>query len=70
MPDQVVIDAGSKTFTSDRYDDGYHGAVLGYLDAKLHTLNEEHGYVDVSALGERRSSASGSASSRTTRAAA
>jgi D-serine deaminase-like pyridoxal phosphate-dependent protein len=53
VPDQVVIDAGSKTFTSDRYDDGYHGAVLGYLDAKLHTLNEEHGYVDVSGLEER-----------------
>jgi D-serine deaminase-like pyridoxal phosphate-dependent protein len=53
VPDQVVIDAGSKTFTSDRYGDGYHGAILGYLDAKLHTLNEEHGYVDVSGLAER-----------------
>ena len=29
VPDQVVIDAGSKTFTSDLYGDGYHGAIVG-----------------------------------------
>ena len=50
---QIVIDAGSKTFTSDDHPDGGHGAIVGWPDANLHTLNEEHGYVDVSALDER-----------------
>jgi D-serine deaminase-like pyridoxal phosphate-dependent protein len=53
VPDQVVIDAGSKTFTSDDYGDGNHGAIKGLPAAVLHTLNEEHGYVDVSSLDER-----------------
>jgi D-serine deaminase-like pyridoxal phosphate-dependent protein len=48
-----VIDAGSKTFTSDEHPDGGHGVIVGWPDARLHTLNEEHGYVDVSALAER-----------------
>jgi D-serine deaminase-like pyridoxal phosphate-dependent protein len=50
---QVVIDAGSKTFTSDDYGDGNHGAIVGWPGANLHTLNEEHGYVDVSSFDER-----------------
>ena len=52
VSDQVVIDAGSKTFTSDRYDDGYHGAVLGYLDAKL--AHAERGARLRRRLGARR----------------
>ncbi len=53
VPGQVVIDAGSKTLTSDDYGDGKHGAIVGWPGADLNTLNEEHGYVDVSSLDER-----------------
>jgi D-serine deaminase-like pyridoxal phosphate-dependent protein len=53
VPGQIVIDAGSKTFTSDEHPGGGHGAIVGWPDAQLHTLNEEHGYVDVSGLDDR-----------------
>jgi D-serine deaminase-like pyridoxal phosphate-dependent protein len=53
VPGQIVVDAGSKTLTSDTHPDGGHGAVVGLPEAHLHTLNEEHGYVDVSVLPER-----------------
>lgn len=60
--DRAVIDAGSKTLTSDpwRGGDGQgHGLILEYPQAVLHTLSEEHGVVDFSqsprrpAIGER-----------------
>lgn len=48
---QVVIDAGSKTLTSDRrHDDpakAGHGCILEYPNAKITKLSEEHGQVDV-----------------------
>jgi D-serine deaminase-like pyridoxal phosphate-dependent protein len=53
VPGQIVIDAGSKTLTSDSHPDGGHGRIVGWPDARLHTLNEEHGYVDVSGMHER-----------------
>lgn len=53
VPGQIVIDAGSKTLTSDTHPDGGHGAIVGWTDANLHTINEEHGYVDVSGMQER-----------------
>jgi D-serine deaminase-like pyridoxal phosphate-dependent protein len=53
VADQVVVDAGSKTFTSDDHPDGGHGAVIGRSDASFAHINEEHGYIDVSALEER-----------------
>ena len=53
VPGQIVIDAGSKTLTSDSHPDGGNGAIVGWPDANLHTINEEHGYVDVSGLQER-----------------
>ena len=53
LPGQIVVDAGSKTLTSDSHDEGGHGAIVGRPDAILHTINEEHGYVDVSSLAER-----------------
>ena len=71
VPGQIVIDAGSKTLTSDTHPDGGHGAIVGLPDADLHTINEEHGYVDV--VGARASgprSATACRSSRTTPAAA
>jgi D-serine deaminase-like pyridoxal phosphate-dependent protein len=53
VPGQIVIDAGSKTLTSDGHPDGGHGAIIGHPGADLHTINEEHGYVGVGALDER-----------------
>jgi D-serine deaminase-like pyridoxal phosphate-dependent protein len=57
VPGQVVIDAGSKTLTSDPHPDGGHGAVVGLPGARIHALNEEHGYVAIDgprpAVGER-----------------
>jgi D-serine deaminase-like pyridoxal phosphate-dependent protein len=50
---QIVVDAGSKTFTSDDHPDGGHGSILGWPGASLYRINEEHGYVDVSSLDER-----------------
>jgi D-serine deaminase-like pyridoxal phosphate-dependent protein len=57
-----VIDAGSKTLTSDRCNpapDSGHGYVLEYPEARIARLSEEHGQVDVRAcsrmpkVGER-----------------
>jgi D-serine deaminase-like pyridoxal phosphate-dependent protein len=53
VPGQVVVDGGSKAFTSDPHPAGGHGSVVGLPDATFPRLNEEHGYVDVSALAER-----------------
>jgi len=53
VPEQIVIDAGSKTLTSDTHPDDGHGAIIGWPDARLHTLNEEHGYVDVTGMEAR-----------------
>lgn len=58
VPEQVVIDAGSKTFTSDDHPDGGHGIIVGWPGLDLETLNEEHGYVRVGsaehpAVGDR-----------------
>lgn len=53
VPGQIVIDAGSKTLTSDTHPDDGHGAIVGWPDARLHTLNEEHGYVDVAGMQDR-----------------
>ncbi len=49
---QVVVDAGTKTLTSDTAADDLHGTIVGLPGARLHSLNEEHGYLDVSALAE------------------
>ncbi len=53
VPNQVVIDGGTKTFTSDlchpAKDSGY-GFIVEYPNAKITKLSEEHGQVDVSAV--------------------
>ena len=49
---QIVIDGGSKTFTSDPHPAGGHGSVIGFPDARFARVNEEHGYVEVSSLDE------------------
>jgi D-serine deaminase-like pyridoxal phosphate-dependent protein len=53
VPNQVIVDAGSKTFTSDGHPDGGHGSVVGLPGARFREINEEHGYIDVSGLDER-----------------
>lgn len=49
--DRAVIDAGSKSLSSDRVDPaagtGY-GLIRGYEDAVIERLNEEHGVIDIS----------------------
>jgi len=57
--DRGVLDAGSKSLSSDLHGlDGY-GCICEYPDAKIYALSEEHGHVDFSAcehkpeIGER-----------------
>ena len=56
--DRLILDSGSKTLNAESHD-GQYGLILDYPDARLYKLNEEHGYVDVSAcevapeIGER-----------------
>lgn len=61
-PHRGVIDAGSKTLTSDLFrhgTEGGYGLILEYPDAVIRELSEEHGTVDFSActrtpaIGER-----------------
>lgn len=50
-PERAIIDAGSKTLTSDPVagtDQPGFGLIVEHPEAEIHTLNEEHGYVDVS----------------------
>jgi len=50
VPGQVVIDAGSKSLTSDRCGpapDSGHGHIVEYPQARITKLSEEHGQVDV-----------------------
>lgn len=52
-PDRAIIDAGSKALTSDTLGlDGF-GLILGYRDAVIRSLSEEHGTVDLSACAEK-----------------
>ncbi|MHC4995048.1 MAG: alanine racemase [Planctomycetota bacterium] len=50
VPGQVVIDAGSKSLTTEKPNpDASHGYIVDYPDAKITSLKEEHGMIDVSA---------------------
>jgi D-serine deaminase-like pyridoxal phosphate-dependent protein len=56
VKDQVVLDGGTKTFTSDQCipaRDSGHGYMVEYPEAKITTLSEEHGQVDVSRCEKR-----------------
>ncbi|MDR3718749.1 MAG: alanine racemase [Bryobacteraceae bacterium] len=49
--DRMMIDGGSKTFSSDRSSadgDALFGEIEGDAGARFHKMNEEHGYVDLS----------------------
>jgi D-serine deaminase-like pyridoxal phosphate-dependent protein len=51
--DRGVLDAGSKSLSSDLHGlDGY-GYICEYPDAKIHALSEEHGHVDFSTCAHK-----------------
>jgi D-serine deaminase-like pyridoxal phosphate-dependent protein len=52
-PGQIIIDGGSKTFSSDRPSSGEvsFGHVVEAPEAVFTKMNEEHGYVDVRTAG-------------------
>jgi D-serine deaminase-like pyridoxal phosphate-dependent protein len=53
-PGQIIVDGGSKTFSSDRpvtAGDVTFGHVLEAPQARFHKMNEEHGFIDVARAG-------------------
>ena len=52
--DRAVIDAGSKALTSDLLGFADFGTVVGYPEAVITGLSEEHGVIDLSRCGDRR----------------
>jgi D-serine deaminase-like pyridoxal phosphate-dependent protein len=48
-PGRAVIDAGAKTLTTDRPGFEDFGLVVGYPEAVIKTLSEEHAVLDISA---------------------
>jgi D-serine deaminase-like pyridoxal phosphate-dependent protein len=50
---RAIIDAGSKTLSSDLLGQTGHGRVVEYPDAVIYQLNEEHGYVDLAGCPKR-----------------
>jgi D-serine deaminase-like pyridoxal phosphate-dependent protein len=51
-PGQIVVDGGSKTFSSDTAaPPSIHGRIVEDPACALHRLNEEHGYVDITRAG-------------------
>lgn len=56
VKNQIVLDGGTKTLTSDRSliaPDSGHGMIVEYPQAKITRLSEEHAQVDVSACADR-----------------
>jgi D-serine deaminase-like pyridoxal phosphate-dependent protein len=49
-PTRAIIDAGTKSLTSDLLGLEGYGLVHGLDDAKIYAANEEHGYLDISHL--------------------
>ncbi len=49
---RVILDSGSKTLSSDIFEGGY-GHILEYPNARIYKLNEEHGFVDLSACEDK-----------------
>jgi D-serine deaminase-like pyridoxal phosphate-dependent protein len=55
VAERAILDAGSKTFSSDTSGISGFGHVCEFPAAKIYKFNEEHGYVDVSECAERPS---------------
>jgi len=53
--DRAILDSGTKTLTSDAAEGtpGGFGLIVEYPDARISQLNEEHGFVDLSASTAR-----------------
>lgn len=54
--DRMMIDGGSKTFSSDGLagsTEGTYGRIMECPEARLHKLNEEHGFVELKEAGRR-----------------
>jgi D-serine deaminase-like pyridoxal phosphate-dependent protein len=51
--DRAILDAGSKTFSSDLVGLEGHGLLLEYPDARIYNMSEEHGHVDISACAQK-----------------
>ncbi|MCU1328087.1 MAG: alanine racemase, partial [Bryobacterales bacterium] len=49
---QMIVDGGSKTFSSDKLSSGGpgHGRVAEAPNALFHKMNEEHGFVDLTGV--------------------
>lgn len=52
-PDRAILDAGSKTLSSDLLGQTGYGMLRDYPDAVITGLSEEHGHVDLSACTRR-----------------
>ena len=52
-PDRVILDAGSKSLTSDLFGLTGYGQILGYPGAEITGLSEEHGHCDFSRCATR-----------------
>lgn len=52
-PGRAVIDAGVKALTSDLLGFSDYGLVVGFPEAVIRALSEEHGVIDISACDER-----------------
>jgi D-serine deaminase-like pyridoxal phosphate-dependent protein len=53
QPDRMIVDGGSKTFSSDGDSSGgpYFGRLMDAPEARFHRMNEEHGFIDLSSGG-------------------
>ncbi len=52
-PERGILDAGSKTLSSDLMGLTGHGLILEYPQAHIYQLSEEHGHVDFSACASK-----------------
>ncbi len=52
-PDRGIVDAGSKTLTSDTGGLEGHGLVLEHPQARIQKFAEEHGFLDLAACNDR-----------------
>jgi D-serine deaminase-like pyridoxal phosphate-dependent protein len=53
-PGQMIVDGGSKTFSSDRVANSTEvtfGHVVEAPEARFHKMNEEHGFIDITRAG-------------------
>lgn len=53
--ERAIIDAGTKSLTSDLLGLEGYGVVHGLADAKIYAANEEHDYLDISHLQQKPS---------------